>query len=70
ARRAIELGTAIDDRRVVRSGLDPGDRVVTDGLQMLQPGVPILPQDGPPAAMPAGGPPPTDDAAPAGAAAT
>jgi RND family efflux transporter MFP subunit len=36
--RVVELGEAIGDRFVVRSGLGPGDRVVVRGNERLQPG--------------------------------
>ncbi len=35
--REIELGKSVDNKRVVLSGLKPGDRVIVDGLQYLHP---------------------------------
>ena len=42
--RPITLGPAVDGERVVTSGLNPGDRVILDGLQKLEPGAPVAPQ--------------------------
>ena len=42
--RPITLGPAVDGERVVTSGLNPGDRVILDGLQKLGPGAPVAPQ--------------------------
>jgi multidrug efflux system membrane fusion protein len=39
--RAVELGRSIDGLRVVRSGLDRGDRVIVNGLQRVRPGMPV-----------------------------
>lgn len=39
--RVVQLGPVIDDLRVVRSGLKPGDVVVINGLQRIRPGVQV-----------------------------
>lgn len=39
--RKVELGPIIDGLRVVRSGVEAGDRVITRGLQRLLPGVKV-----------------------------
>ena len=36
--RTLELGAALADKWVVKSGLQPGDRVIVDGLQRVKPG--------------------------------
>ncbi len=36
--RGIELGPKLDDMRIVRSGLKPGDSIVVNGLQRVRPG--------------------------------
>ena len=36
--RPVELGALIDGRWVVRSGLKPGDRIITEGWQKVRPG--------------------------------
>ncbi len=38
AARPVELGAMIGDQFVVASGLKPGERVITDGLQKIKPG--------------------------------
>lgn len=40
-RRWVELGPIVDGLRVIRDGLDPGDRVVVGGLQRVRPGVEV-----------------------------
>jgi len=42
--RTVTLGGAVDGRRIVRSGLRPGDRVIVDGLQHVRPGMPVDPE--------------------------
>lgn len=41
--RAVQLGPIVDGLRVVRSGLEPGELVVINGLQRVRPGVRIDP---------------------------
>ena len=43
AYRAIQLGPMIDGLRVVRGGLQPGERIVVNGLQRIRPGAHIDP---------------------------
>jgi len=40
-RRMLKLGRAIGSRWLVISGLDPGDRVIVEGLQFVRPGIPV-----------------------------
>ena len=47
--RAVKLGAAIDGLRVVSEGLEAADQVITSGLQMVRPGMPVVPQPVPPA---------------------
>lgn len=42
--REIKLGAAVDGGRIVASGLNPGERIVVEGLQKLRPGALIAPQ--------------------------
>ena len=42
--RSVELGPQIEGNRVVLTGLKAGDRVITDHLQRLAPGAPVVPQ--------------------------
>jgi membrane fusion protein, multidrug efflux system len=39
--RAVTLGPMVDGMRVVRSGLDPQDRVIVNGLQRVRPGAKV-----------------------------
>lgn len=43
--REVTLGQAIDGLRVVSSGLQPGERIVVNGLQRVRPGVTVAPQE-------------------------
>jgi len=42
--RTIEMGRLIDDLRVIRSGLVPGDRVIISGVQRARPGRKVNPE--------------------------
>lgn len=58
----IRLGDTIDDKRIVLSGLNEGDQIITEGIIRIRPGMPVSPQITnnniqPAAAMPA----PTND---------
>ncbi len=39
--RAVELGDWVGERVVVRSGLEPGDRVILDRILTIRPGAPV-----------------------------
>ena len=41
AYREIQLGPIVDNLRVVRSGLNPGEKIVVNGLQRVRPGMKI-----------------------------
>lgn len=41
--RPVTVGRAIGDRWLVTSGLSDGDQVIVDGLQRIQPGMPVTP---------------------------
>lgn len=41
--RGVQTGRAIDRLRVVTDGLEPGDRVIVNGLQRVRPGAPVTP---------------------------
>jgi membrane fusion protein (multidrug efflux system) len=38
--RVLKLGDAVGDKWVVKSGLNPGDQLIVDGLQKVKPGAP------------------------------
>jgi len=63
--RAVRVSQAIGDQWLVEDGLAPGDRVIIEGLQKIQPGVPVQPTEAG-AALPAA----AAASAPAPAAAT
>ena len=44
--RKVVLGPIVDGLRVVRSGLDPTDRVIIDGQQRVRPGMKVAPKPG------------------------
>jgi membrane fusion protein, multidrug efflux system len=41
----VRLGPSVGGKRVIRSGLDAGERVVVAGLQRVRPGMPVTPQE-------------------------
>ena len=44
--RVVQLGPLVDGLRVVRSGLQPGDRVIIEGVQRARPGTKVAPKPG------------------------
>ncbi|HEX2099505.1 MAG TPA: efflux RND transporter periplasmic adaptor subunit, partial [Candidatus Synoicihabitans sp.] len=50
AYRAVKLGPIWNGQRVVREGLQAGDRVVVNGLQRVRPGMTVTAQTAPPPA--------------------
>ncbi len=44
AYRPVQLGPLVEGKRVVRSGLQAGDKIVVNGLQRVRPGMPVAPQ--------------------------
>jgi RND family efflux transporter MFP subunit len=44
AYQAVTLGPLIDGKRVIRSGLAPGEKIVVNGLQRVRPGSPVSPE--------------------------
>ena len=44
AYRPVTLGPAVNGLRIVRSGLDPGEHIVVNGLQRVRPGMPVSAQ--------------------------
>jgi RND family efflux transporter MFP subunit len=43
--RAVQLGAVMDGRRIVRSGLQPGEKIIVNGLQRVRAGMPVTPQE-------------------------
>jgi multidrug efflux pump subunit AcrA (membrane-fusion protein) len=46
AAKPVELGPVVNGLRVIRSGIEPTDKVVISGTQMALPGMPVQPHDG------------------------
>ncbi len=44
AYQSVHLGPLIEGKRVIRSGVNPGDRIVVNGLQRAFPGMTVTPQ--------------------------
>ena len=44
AYQPVTLGPIIDGKRVVRTGLAPGEEIVVNGLQRVRPGMPVSPE--------------------------
>jgi len=42
--QAVELGPEVEGKRVVRSGLVAGEKIVVNGLSHVRPGMPVTPQ--------------------------
>jgi RND family efflux transporter MFP subunit len=42
---AVKLGPAVDGRRIVRSGLLPGEKIIVNGMERIRPGMPVTPQE-------------------------
>ena len=42
--REVTLGASANGQRIVTSGLQPGERIVVNGLQRVRPGAPLAPQ--------------------------
>jgi RND family efflux transporter MFP subunit len=45
AYRSVELGPVLDGKRIVRSGLEAGEKIVVNGLARVRPGIPVAPQE-------------------------
>lgn len=39
--RPVKLGPTVDGKRIVRTGLKPGDQIVVNGVQRVRPGMPV-----------------------------
>jgi RND family efflux transporter MFP subunit len=45
AYQAVTLGPTIDGKRIIRSGLQPGQKIIVNGMERIRPGMPVTPQD-------------------------
>ncbi len=44
--RPVETGPMVEGLRVIRSGLKPGERIITEGLAQMRPGMPVTVRQG------------------------
>ena len=44
AYQPVGLGAFIDGKRIVESGLNPGEKIVVNGLERVRPGMPVTPE--------------------------
>jgi RND family efflux transporter MFP subunit len=42
---AVKLGPAMDGKRIVRSGLLAGEKIIVNGMERIRPGMPVTPQE-------------------------
>lgn len=45
AYRSVKLGPAVEGRRIIRSGIQSGEKIVVNGLQRVRPGSPVTAQE-------------------------
>jgi len=45
AYQAVQLGPEVEGKRIIRSGLHAGEKVVVNGLQRVRPGMPVAPEE-------------------------
>lgn len=45
AYQAVELGPEAEGKRIVRSGLSAGDKIIVNGMQRVRPGMTVVPQE-------------------------
>jgi membrane fusion protein, multidrug efflux system len=50
--RTVRTGATVENLQIVSSGLQPGDRVVVEGIQKVQPGMTVQAQEAPAATVP------------------
>ena len=65
--RTVTLAERIGDLTVVTRGLEPGERVIVEGIQKVRPGMAVKPEKAAAAAPPTSGAPPAPAAPPAAA---
>ncbi len=46
--REVKLGASVDGNRVILSGLEPGEQVISEGIMKIMPGMPVMPMEAPP----------------------
>lgn len=43
--REVKLGPTIEGKRIIRSGLQAGEKIIVNGIQRARPGLPVTPQE-------------------------
>jgi multidrug efflux pump subunit AcrA (membrane-fusion protein) len=41
----VKLGPEVDGKRIVRSGLLAGEKIVVNGMERIRPGMPVTPEE-------------------------
>src|SRR5580658_4600768 len=42
---AVKLGPAVEGKRIIRSGLLAGEKIIVNGMERIRPGMPVTPQE-------------------------
>ena len=45
AYKAVKLGPTVDGKRIIRSGLLAGEKIIVNGMERIRPGMPVTPQE-------------------------
>ena len=45
AYKSVTLGPAVDGKRIVRSGLLAGEKIIVNGMERIRPGMAVTPQE-------------------------
>jgi multidrug efflux system membrane fusion protein len=45
AYKAVKLGPAVEGQRIVRSGLQAGEKIIVNGMERIRPGMPVTPEE-------------------------
>jgi RND family efflux transporter MFP subunit len=45
AYKAVKLGPAVEGKRIIRSGLLAGEKIIVNGMERIRPGMPVTPQE-------------------------
>lgn len=43
--REVKIGESVQGKRIILSGLQPGEKVISEGLARIRPGMPVMPKD-------------------------
>jgi multidrug efflux pump subunit AcrA (membrane-fusion protein) len=45
AYKAVKLGPVVGGKRIIRSGLLAGEKIIVNGMERIRPGMPVTPQE-------------------------